>query len=171
MIAKLIINEIKQNIEGSSLGTIGIGEANVLKLYHKLNKRWPHRFNEQAEKLDSIFERFSESSSSDKIKNRMNYYKEVFEEYSDSSLSDFICVNIYSASETTFTETDELLFDMGFDFDDAYAMFDEEMDNGHKVTFSSKLEYLRRVGIGIIYLNNSEKPYDRIIHCVFVKYK
>jgi hypothetical protein len=165
------INEIRQEISGSGLGAIGTGKAGVLKLYTKFNRRWPEWFNPDAEKLSEIFQRLIDKSKLEKTKERLNYYKEVFEEYSDTSLDDFICVNIYEHAMHKFTETDELCFDMGFNFDDAYEMFDEERDNGVKIIFSSKLDYLRKDGVGMIYINLAEKPYDQITHCIFVKYK
>lgn len=166
------INEIKQETEGSGLGSIGVGQSSVLKSYIKLNKRWPEWFNEDAKKLSQVFLEAENLSKSEKTKKKLEYYKEVFEEYSDNALENFICVNISAHGDpnTRFTETDELSFDMGFNFDDAYEMFNDEHDNGRKVIFSSKLEYLRRSNVGMIYLNICE-THDNIFHYVFVKYK
>jgi hypothetical protein len=169
MKARIILNEIAKG--GAGWGTLGVGHAEVLKTYIKLNKKWPEWFNEDRYTLKEVFDNAMNAASSEKIKTRLLYYKEVFEEYSDNPMENFICVNIGTTSGTPYFQyTDEMAFDMGFDFDNFYEIFNEEFDNGRKVIFSSKFDYMYKQGIGVTYLNVCEKT-DNIFHFIFVKNK
>ena len=55
MRAKLI-NEIRQDIEGSGLGPIGVGKMSVLKGFSHISKTWP-KFLKDAETLKDIKDR------------------------------------------------------------------------------------------------------------------
>ena len=165
------INEIIIGKKGSGLAPLGIGHSEIVKTYIKLNKIWPEWFNEDRYKLNEVFDNAMNAASSERTKNRLLYYKEVFEEYSDNPMENFICVNISTTGETSyFQDMEDIEIDLDLNFDNFYELFNEEFSNSKKVTFSSKFDYLKKQGIGVIYLNICEK-HDNVFHYIFVKYK
>jgi hypothetical protein len=65
MKAKLILNEIKQNKEGTGLGAIGVGKAHIRSTYNSIKKNWPELLNKTVKEK---FENFAGQVYANNIK-------------------------------------------------------------------------------------------------------
>jgi len=76
MKAKLIINEIKQNKEGSGLGSIGVGHRLMRSTYETIKANWPEiLYRTVKDKVD----RLSSKKQSENIKIALNYLSEILD--------------------------------------------------------------------------------------------
>ena len=178
MRAKLI-NEIKTGTERGGLGSIGVGNVEVLKSYHLLNKKWPLLFNEHSKTLSTAFEEFESITESVRIHALLRIYKNAIREFTQDSLDNYINVYTFTNDSNVFKfgferEEDVDLLYKYFNLDDhpsSVELFEDELDNGVRVVFSSICKFVKPLKIGTLFLNNIETGNTKYFHSVFVKYK
>lgn len=162
MRAKVILNEIRRTT--NPIVAMGVGSSFVLKGWYMLKERYPNIINENLSLLSNVSDKMEKTLTSEREKINLKNAVDVIEFYTNSQLSDFYYLELgtyddygYLSKEmkniTNYVFNELYDEDSGNDSTNVRVLYDEDVDNGNRLTMGTRMSYSLNLNMGRWYIS------------------